>query len=191
MGWDFALTDELVIRPIGNLSLGVVESDATFAGDGLEAVSQAEAEFLDDGELRAYGYGGSLMLDWERYREDYLIDAELRYTHITIRTFDSSSNAVQGSSDAITLGFWGRLRVPTELNAFGRPLRALGEVAASRLIGDQSDVLRTDNLFQIGGGVEFDFGAKESFPITRGRVVGRYLFGGGATGFSLGLAVSF
>ena len=67
------------------------------------------------------------------------------YTHITIRTFDSSSNAVQGSSDAITLGFWGRLRVPTELIAFGRPLRALGEVAASRLIGDQSDVLRNQS----------------------------------------------
>jgi hypothetical protein len=188
VGWDFALTDELVLRPIANLSLGHVESDASLAARF--AGSNPEAEFLEDGRLNAYGYGGALMLDWQRYREAYEFDVELRFTHIRLESFDSSE-AVQGAADATTLGLWSRVRVPTGATAFGSPVRAVGEFAASRYFGAQTDAIDSDYLAQVGGGVEFDFAAVSWLPADRTRLMARFVFGQGLWGFSTGIGITF
>jgi len=190
-GWDFLLTDELRLRPIANFSLGHVESDLSLASRFLTDENREKLEFLRDGRLNAYGLGGSLMLDFERRRQDYEADVELRYTKIRLQTFAGTSNAVEGSANAETLGLWSRLRVPTGRQLFQRPLRAVGELSASYLLGDQRFAIGADVLAQVGGGIEFDVGEYRPFYLQRVRLMGRYLFGDGVQGFSLGLGLSW
>src|SRR6516225_10799721 len=78
IGWDFHLTNELVFRPILNGTLGRVSSDLRVGQTLINHVTDSNLQFLNNGYLDAYGYGGSLMLDYTHYRENYEIDAELR-----------------------------------------------------------------------------------------------------------------
>jgi hypothetical protein len=93
IGWDFAITDELKFRPILNGTLGRVASDLRIAQTVINQIKDTNLEFLQDGVLDAYGYGGSLVLDYEHYREKYEIDVELRATDIYLRSFGASSAA--------------------------------------------------------------------------------------------------
>ena len=190
-GWDFRLNDELVLRPIANFSLGHVESDLSLASRFLSEDIRDKVKFLRNGRLSAYGLGGSLMLDFERRREDYEADVELRYTKIHLQSFAGTSRAVEGSANAETLGLWSRLRVPTGYRAFHRPLRAVGEFSASYLMGDQRFAIGADFLGQVGGGIEFDVGEHHPLYLQRVRLMGRYLFGDGVQGVSLGLGLSW
>ncbi len=123
VGWDFRIANELVLRPIFNFSLGHVESDLSIAQRVINQRLGTEIEFLDKGRLNAYGLGGSLMLDYERYRPDNEIDVELRYTNVYLQSFGSTSEAAQGSVSAQNIGLWSRWRAPTGLTALDRPLR--------------------------------------------------------------------
>ncbi len=82
VGWDFSLTPNLKLRPIANFTLGHMESDLSAAARIIEGQTDQEISFLENGHLNVIGYGGSLMLDYERYREKNEIDVELRYTNI-------------------------------------------------------------------------------------------------------------
>jgi len=190
IGWDFPLTDELVLRPIFNFALGRVSSDlavlAWWAGNQLGA----DTDFLDSGRLNAYGLGGSLMLDYELKRPEHEIDVEWRYTWIRLRSFGSSSEAVEGSATASTSGVWARWRAPTGLQALERPLRYVLEAAHTTYWGDNANLLGFNNLSSVGVGLELDSSAYDVF-ITRTRLVARYAFGHNVTGFAIGLAVSF
>ncbi|TCK33320.1 hypothetical protein B0G84_7527 [Paraburkholderia sp. BL8N3] len=112
IGWDFRITDELVFRPIVNGTLGRVSSDLKVGQTIFNRVTDANLQFLENGSLDAYGYGGSVMLDYEHYRENYQIDAELRATDIYLRSF-GGSEAVQGSAMAQQVSLWTRWRAPT------------------------------------------------------------------------------
>ncbi|MEM6934525.1 MAG: hypothetical protein AAF526_13220, partial [Pseudomonadota bacterium] len=183
-GWDFRLTDELVLRPIVNGSIGHVESDISFARRLIEARTDLELDFLDGGRISAYGYGGSIMLDYARYREGYEADVELRYTHIRLEAFATGDQNFTGGSDAKTLGLWSRLRVPTGVHFLDRPLRAVGEFAASGLLGDQQIAIGSRYLVQVGAGLEVDIGAVSWLPGQRIRLVGRFVYGENVQGFS-------
>jgi hypothetical protein len=192
VGWDFRIAEELVLRPIANFSLGHIESDAALLGRVIEEETGVELKFLDDGRLSAYGYGGSLMLDWERYRPEYEIDVELRYTHIRLESFGGSTDSIEGQADAITLGLWSRLRVPTGWTAFDGPVRGVGEFSAGRFLGDQEKVLDSLYLLQVGAGFELDLAEVSWLPLERARVMGRYVFGeGDVDGFSVGIGLTF
>lgn len=190
VGWDLPLTDEWVLRPIANVSLGHVESDASLIGRLLARRFDVELDFLEDGNLTAGGLGGSVMLAFARSRPDYEADLQLRYTHIHLEPI-AGDRAIEASSEAATLGLWSRLRTPTPFRAFGGPIRVVSEFAASWLPGDQGAVLREEVLGQIGFGVELDV-ANSGLPlVTRSRLVARTAFGERLRGFSVGLAVSF
>lgn len=190
VGWDFRLADELVLRPIANLSFGHVKSDTDLTAS-LLVEDDPELLFLQDGELNAIGFGGSLMLDWEHYRENYEVDVELRYTHIRLQTIGGTSNLLEGHSDAIALGLWTRLRVPLGVDVFDSPLRGVAEFSASGFFGDQADALDTPVLGQAGAGIEFDFAKVEWLPVDRARIMGRYLMGKHLYGFALGIGITF
>ncbi len=191
VGWDFNLTDDLVLRPIINGSFGHVESDISVATRILAAKTNLDLDFIDGGKLNAYGYGGSLMLDYAHYVEDYEIDAELRYTHIHLKSFDSSFSDFSASSDAQTIALWSRLRVPTGLHLFDRPFRMVGELSSSGLLGDQNIAIGSRYLVQVGAGVEFDIGAISWLPGQRIRLMGRYVYGKNVSGISTGIGYSF
>jgi len=95
--------DRIVLRPMFNFSLGHVESDLSIAKRVLEERLGVEIDFLDRGRLNAYGLGGSLMLDYERYLAENEIDVELRYTNINLQSFGSTSEAAKGSASSQSL----------------------------------------------------------------------------------------
>jgi hypothetical protein len=186
VGWDFPVARNLVLRPIFNVSYGRVESkvSATQTGAG------EELEFLRNGRLDTYGVGGSLMLDYERYRPEGEIDIELRYTNIYLRSLGSSSAAVKGSADAQSLSLWSRWRAPTGITMLERPLRYVLEFAHTTFVGDLDGVLGFNYLNSFGTGLELDSSARDT-PVTRTRLMARYKVGEHVTGWSIGLAVSF
>jgi len=189
VGWDFPVAEDLVLRPIFNFSLGRVTSDLRVASLAIASVRGTETDFLDNGHLDSYGYGGSLMLDYERVRPDQEIDVELRYTAMRLKSFGSSSEAVKGSADAIAASLYTRYRAPTGMTALDRPVRYVLEYAYTKYLGDQPS-LGFSNLHSVGAGLELDSSAHDIF-ITRTRLVGRYRFGNNVSGFALSLAASF
>ncbi|MEM5388514.1 hypothetical protein VSR68_33835 [Paraburkholderia phymatum] len=189
LGWDFRITDELVFRPILNGTIGRVSSDLKVGQSIFNHVTDSNLQFLENGSLDAYGYGGSLMLDYEHYRENYEIDAELRATDIYLRSF-GGSDAVQGSAMAQQLSLWTRWRAPTGWHALDRPVRYVLELAYSHYFGDSAGVLGFNDLTSLGVGLELD-SSKYPIVITRTRALVRYVFGHNVHGVSFGLAVSF
>jgi len=192
IGWDFPLTadKELVFRPIFNASLGRVTTDLSIAKFFVEQKTDRQINFLDNGTMNAYGLGGSVMLDWERHRETYDADLELRYTNIYLRSFGGTTDGVQGSATAQTASLYARWRAPTGLHALDRPVRYVLELSHSQYFGNQAGALGFNNLTTVGTGLELDTSAHEVF-VTRIRAVLRYVFGNDVSGVSLGLAASF
>jgi len=189
IGWDFPITDQLRFRPIANVMLGHLESDASVATRYINNNRDVNLQFINSGRMNSYGLGGSVMLDYENYKPDQEIDIELRYTNIAIQTFDSST-AVQGSADSQSVSLWARSRIPTPFMALDRPLRAVFEVANTQFLGDLRGTLGFVTLSSIGTGIELDRSASD--PIfSRIRLVFRYQFGLNIRGTSIGLAASF
>ncbi|MDR5734811.1 hypothetical protein QCE47_21090 [Caballeronia sp. LZ025] len=190
IGWDFPITDELRIRPILNGMVGRVASDLRIAQTLFNHAADANLQFLEDGALNAYGVGGSLMLDLEHYREHYEVDLELRATDIHLRSFGSSSDAVQGSANSQQFSLWARWRAPTGLVALDKPLRYVLETAYTHYFGDSAGALGFNDLTSLGVGLELD-SSKYPIVITRTRAMVRYVFGHNVHGVSFGFAVSF
>jgi len=192
VGWDFPLTEnkELVFRPIFNASLGNVSSDLRVGELLIERNTDASINFLEHGSLNAYGLGGSVMLDWEHYRDTHEIDLELRYTNIHLQSFGGSSSGVTGTATAQTANLYARWRAPTGWHALDRPVRYVLELSHSHYLGSQAGVLGFNYLTTLGTGLELDTSAHEVF-VTRIRAVVRYVFGNNVSGVSFGLAASF
>jgi hypothetical protein len=186
IGWSFALTPQLAFRPVFNFSYGRVDSNvsATQTGAG------EEFDFLHNGHLNAHGLGGSLILDYERYRPENEVDLELRYTNIHLKSFGGSSTAVQGSAVAQSLSFWSRWRAPTGATMLERPLRYVLEFAHTQFWGDLEGVLGFNARTSLGTGLELDTSAHDVY-VTRTRLMARYQYGEHVQGWSIGLAVSF
>jgi len=190
VGWDFPVAEELVLRPIANFTLGHVESDLSIAGRLIENETGQDVEFLRHGQLNAAGWGGSLMLDWEHYRITHEIDVEARLTDIHLQSFGSTSDAVEGSSRAQSLGLWTRWRAPTGWIALDSPVRYVLEYAFTHYFGPDGDMLGFNNLNSVGAGMELDVW-KWHTVVSRVRLMGRYRFGQNVRGWSVGLGVSF
>jgi hypothetical protein len=190
VGWDFPIATELVLRPIANFTLGHVESDLSVAGRLIENETGQEIEFLRHGRLNAVGYGGSLMLDYEHYREAHEIDVEVRLTDLYMENFGGTSEAVKGSAWAQSLGLWTRWRAPTGLRSLDRPVRYVLEYAFTHYFGPDGDMLGFNNLNSVGAGLELDTGALDRIA-TRWRLMGRYRFGANVSGWGVSLGISF
>lgn len=190
VGWDFPVASELKFRPIFNFSLGRVASDSFVAGTILENQTGDGFEFLKQGTLDVYGLGGTLMLDYERYRDKNEIDIELRYTNIHLQSYADTPAAVQGSSNAQSLSLWLRWRAPTNFTAMNKPVRYVLEAARTSYIGDMRGALGFDELNSLGVGLELDSSAHEII-VTRTRLIFRYQFSDNVQGTSVGFAISF
>jgi hypothetical protein len=196
IGWDVPLTENLVLRPMVNGNLGHVESDLSLATRLIQYLYDVNLSFLRRGQLSSYGYGGSLVLDYSHYREAYEVDVELRYTQLQIEGIPGSSSvAVRGTAQPITLGLWSRLRLPTSWEMFSRPLRTVFEVSHAQFLGDQATALGFNWITKIGAGLEADVGRYEfgalGLYLQRVRIMGRAVVGPNVSGFSVGLGFSF
>jgi len=190
IGWDFAMTKSWVLRPIFNFTLGRVASDLKVAKFWLENNTDVNLEFLDGGKLQAYGLGGALMLDYERFGLDADDDIEIRYTNVELRSHGSTSLDVVGRAKAESLSIWARRRIPTGWGLWmDRPIRYVIEGASTHFFGDENEV-GISQMNSVGFGLEADSSAKDWW-VTRWRAVARYKFGPGVSGWSLGMAISF
>ena len=190
IGWDFPIAEELALRPMFNFSLGRVESDLLIAQRVIENNTGQDIDFLNGGRLDALGVGGSLMLDYERYRRENEIDVELRYTNIYLQSISNSSKAVSGSADSQSLSLWSRWRASTGLTALHRPVRYVLEFSHTQFLGDLRGAMGFNWLSALGAGFELDSSA-HNIILTRTRLLARYKYGDGVQGWSIGLAVSF
>ena len=190
VGWDFPIAKELVLRPMANFSLGRVTSDLRVAGRVIEGETGQDIEFLKHGKFNAVGYGGSLMLDYEHYREMYEIDVEARLTNVWLQSYGGTWGAVEGLALAESLGIWTRWRAPTGLRSLDRPVRYVLEYAFTRDFGPDGDMLGFNNLNSIGAGLELDTSALDRIA-TRWRLIGRFRFGQNVRGWGVGLGISF
>ncbi|MEG1211811.1 MAG: hypothetical protein RSE29_11870 [Leclercia sp.] len=196
IGWDFRLWQDsqggnLVLRPIANVMLGTMASDARIGAWVIERRTNADIDFLDGGRLNAYGLGGSLMLDYERVSKPQDIDIELRYSAMKIQTFAGTSKAVEGKAKAQNLGLYLRRRAPiSDWTLLKSPVRYVLEGAHTEYLGDQRGKLGFNSLSSLGIGIELDSSAYPVF-VTRTRLVARYMFGQDTSGYGIGLAMSF
>lgn len=198
IGWDFALDEHWVIRPIANASLGTVSTELAISDQEVEEASaravgdrlKDRLAFLTHGRLNTYGYGGSLMVDYELFSAAQDIDVELRYSYIHLQSFGSTSQSVVGYANAENVSLYLRRRAPTGVNVLARPLRYVLEAAHTQYFGVQRGMLGFDALSSVGLGMEID-SSKYDIIVTRTRLVARYMFGENVDGYSLGLAVSF
>jgi hypothetical protein len=190
IGVDFPVAERVIFRPIFNFSIGRVISEATVLTQFRSADAGVASEFLEDGHLNAIGLGGAAMLAYQMRSPEVEVDAEIRYTLMWLNSIGGTSAGVDGTADASALGFWGRVRVPTGLMVFDRPLRGVFQLAHSQFLGDQADVLGFDYLTKVGAGLELDVGALD-LPLERARLVVSYVFGEKISGVSFGIGFSF
>ncbi|WP_434339855.1 autotransporter domain-containing protein [Motilimonas cestriensis] len=190
VGWDFKLDENLVLRPIVNVSLGRVVSDIKIARWYVNNQSDLDLSFIDGGSLNAYGYGGSIMLDYELFSERQDIDAELRYSYIRLNSFGATASGARGQANAENLSLYLRRRAPTGYELLNKPLRYVLEGAHTQFLGEQRGALGFDYMSSAGVGLELDSSDYDIF-ITRTRLVLRYMFGQNSDGYALGLAMSF
>ena len=189
IGWDFKLSDSLVLRPIVNATLGYLASDISAASFVIGDQLDQELDFARKGDLKAWGYGGSLVLDYDFDTETDEFDVELRYSYMRLETFDGIAE-LKGSANVGSLNLWARWRAPlSDWTAFGNPVRHVAELTYSEFLGDQRGALGFDRLVSIGAGVELDLSRSEI--VDRARVMLRYVRGDNVSGVSVGFAVTF
>jgi hypothetical protein len=189
IGWDFPIAPRWILRPIVNLTYGEVKSDMGIAKWWIENNTEADIAFLDNGKIKTYGAGGSLMLDYELFSEGYDDDLEVRYTNVQLSS-KSDAGDVKGHARAESLSVWARRRIPTGWgHMLDRPVRYVLEGAYTRFMGAEKET-GLNQLSSVGLGLELDTSAKDIW-VTRVRLVGRYRFGPGVHGYSVGLAASF
>jgi hypothetical protein len=190
VGWDFTVAPNWVVRPMVTGTYGEVASDLNVGKWWIENNTNADIAFLDDGKLKAYGVGGALMLDYEKFSTEHDDDLEVRYTNVDLRSTGNSAMGVEGYAKAESLSVWARRRIPTGWWALERPVRYVFEGAYTRFLGNEDETGLTQ-MSSIGFGFELDTSRNTPLWVTRARLVGRYKFGPGLKGYSVGMAVSF
>lgn len=190
IGWDLPISDHWVMRPIFNFTLGYVTSDLSIAKWWISNNTNVDLSFLDGHSMKAYGLGGSLMLDYELFTTTHDDDLEIRYTNVELHNYGGTEVAVQGHATAESISIWMRRRIPTGWGTFwDRPIRYVYEYAFTKFLGVETETgLKLMN--SIGVGLELDTSA-QSIWVTRARALIRYKFGPDTRGAAFSLAVSF
>ena len=195
VGWSFALSDRLQLRPILNFSLGYVANDVTLGAEVLDALTGIDIQALQAGQALTGGLGGALVLAWYDYRPEYEFEVELRLSRMRFGTLPVSERGLDVRSDSGVVGLWARYRWPTGAEAFGRPTRWVLEGYHSEFFYAQREVLGIDRLTRLGGGIELDVGRSEfgalGLYLQRLRLSGNVLFGEDVRGWSVGIGMSF
>lgn len=191
IGWEFDLNEHWTFRPQAHLALGRVQSDVSVGAQVVGNRLGLDPEFLRGGGVTAGGYGGSATIVYnQRWENDWEADLTLRHTHLEFQPIGHDRDLL-AEADAITTALWSRLRVPTGLELFNRPVRSVYEVTGAYLSGDQAEVLDTDWLAGVGFGGEIDLAETWVPWVTTTRLMMRYTVGDELEGFSIGLAASF
>jgi hypothetical protein len=195
VGWSFALSDRLQLRPVVNASIGYIAADIAVAALLLDWVTGVDIDILKRGQATTGGLGGAMVLGWYDYRPEFEFELELRYSQMRFETIPQLSRGLAVQADASTLGLWSRYRWPTGAEAFGRPVRWVLEGYHSEFLMTQRKALGLDRLTRLGGGFELDVGRWQAgalgLYLQRVRLMGHAVVGEDVRGWSVGLGMSF
>jgi hypothetical protein len=190
IGWDVALSEHWVVRPIFNFTIGYVASDLAGVKWWVDNNTNLDLSALDGRRLKAFGLGGSLMFDYEKFAPEHDDDIEIRYTNVALKSYSDTPQGVTGHAKAESASVWARTRVPTGWGVvWDRPVRYVYEAALTEFMGDQRE-LGLKWMASLGFGLELDSSALDRWA-TRWRFVARYKFGPDVKGWAAGLAISF
>lgn len=191
VGYQFDLGERWKLTPMAHISIGRTQSDASVGAQVIANRLGLDRDFVESGGLWAGGAGGSLTVDYDLPLEnDREFEASLRYTHIEYWPIGDDEDLLIQSTAANAV-LWTRYRFPSGKRMFGRPVRWVGDLSLSYLIGDQSIVLGTDWLARVGGGVEVDLSDTWVPWVTTTRLMVRYYGSDTVNGFTVGLGISF
>lgn len=191
IGYQFDLGERWKVTPMAHISVGRTQSDASVATQVVANRLGIDRDFVESGGLWAGGAGGSLTLDYDAPLENEReFEASLRYTHLEYWPIGDDEDLLVQSTAANAV-LWTRYRFPTGRRMFGRPVRWVGDLSVSYLIGDQSVVLGTDWLARVGGGIEVDLSDTWVPWVTTTRLMVRYYGSDTVNGYTIGLGISF
>ncbi|WP_237215521.1 hypothetical protein [Falsiroseomonas oryziterrae] len=196
VGWSFAVTDRLQIRPVVNASLGYVSNDLALGAELLEFLTGIDLEFLKQAQAATGGIGGAIVLAWYDYRAAWEFEVEVRLSQMNLRTLPVYSRGLDVRENTRTATLWARYRVPIGWEAWGRPVRWVFETYHTEFLTDtQKRVLGADRLTRLGTGIEVDVGRWElgafGINLNRVRLMGNVITGEGISGYSVGIGMSF
>lgn len=191
VGYQFDLGERWKVTPMAHISVGRTQSDASVGAQVIANRLGLERDFVESGGLWAGGAGGSLTVDYDLPLEnDREFEASLRYTHIEYWPIGDDEDLLIESTAANAV-LWARYRFPTGKQMFGRPVRWVGDLSFSYLLGDQAIVLGTDWLARVGGGVEVDLSDTWVPWVSTTRLMVRYYGSDTVNGYTVGLGISF
>ncbi|MEX0307718.1 MAG: autotransporter domain-containing protein [Ruegeria sp.] len=191
VGYQFDLGEYWKLTPMAHISVGRTQSDASVGAQAIANRLGLDRDFLESGGIWAGGAGGSMTVSYEQpLSNDREFEASLRYTHIEYWPIGDNKDLLVESTAANAV-LWSRYRFPTGKRMFGRPVRWVGDLSLSYLIGDQSLVLGTDWLARVGGGIEVDLSDTWVPWVSTTRFMVRYYGSDTVNGFSAGIGISF
>jgi hypothetical protein len=185
VGWSFPLTERLSLRPMVNAALGRITSNSEIVAHG------TQTDFIAGDAVEAFGYGGSLSLDYSYQTEARQIEMRLRHVrmrHVAIgKTDDPGSD-----TDTVVTSAIARHRMPIgDLRLAGGRVRWAVEGTYARYDGDTGDILGLPWIVRIGTGLEFETGHLGRFAPPRVRTMVRYVFGEDFEGIGFGAGLVF
>ncbi len=191
VGYQFDIGEYWKMTPMAHISVGRTQSDASVGAQAIANRLGLDRDFLESGGIWAGGAGGSMTVSYEKaLSNDREFEASLRYTHIEYWPIGDNEDLLVESTAANAV-LWSRYRFPTGKRMFGRPVRWVGDLSLSYLIGDQSLVLGTDWLARVGGGIEVDLSDTWLPWVSTTRFMVRYYGSDTVNGFSAGIGISF
>jgi hypothetical protein len=191
VGYQFDIGEYWKMTPMAHISVGRTQSDASVGAQAIANRLGLDRDFLESGGIWAGGAGGSMTVSYEKaLSNDREFEASLRYTHIEYWPIRDNEDLLVESTAANAV-LWSRYRFPTGKRMFGRPVRWVGDLSLSYLIGDQSLVLGTDWLARVGGGIEVDLSDTWVPWVSTTRFMVRYYGSDTVNGFSAGIGISF
>ena len=191
VGYQFDIGEFWKLTPMAHISVGRTQSDASIGAQAIANRLGLDRDYLDSGGIWAGGAGGSMTVAYEKsLSNDREFEASLRYTHIEYWPIGDNEDLLVESTAANAV-LWSRYRFTTGKRMFGRPVRWVGDLSVSYLIGDQALVLGTDWLARVGGGIEVDLSDTWVPWVSTTRFMVRYYGSDTVNGFSAGIGISF
>ncbi|WP_299983158.1 autotransporter domain-containing protein [uncultured Ruegeria sp.] len=191
VGYQFDIGEYWKVTPMAHISVGRTQSDTSVGAQAIANRLGLDRDFLESGGIWAGGAGGSMTVSYEQpLSNDREFEASLRYTHIEYWPIGDNKDLLVESTAANAV-LWSRYRFPTGRRMFGRPVRWVGDLSLSYLLGDQALVLGTDWLARVGGGIEVDLSDTWVPWVSTTRFMVRYYGSDTVNGFSAGIGISF
>lgn len=189
-GWTFQLAEGLHVSPYFDLLLAYVQSDASYAGTGVDNTAPVLDGLFFNWNAWVLTYGPGARLDWKTPISEKVALETVARIDLRRSTTLHSTDPVQGdpvNSQRYTLR--GDFTGPTSFRIADRNVRWRGTLGLAWFPGETGDALGFDSLYSIGGALELPLPG--SVPVVSELTLsGAWIWGPDVTGWTVGLGAS-